>query len=89
MEDLGLSIRQRGQRTNRPRKQILITKAKNTNCEQIIDDLITAMKPLINTNQTQDQSYWFFGKHVTEQLNNMRDADSDIAVREILRVLDA
>lgn len=88
MEDLGLTIRQRGQRTNRPRIRKLIAKPKNSKCKRVIDDLITAMKPLTNTTQQQDQSYWFFGKHVTETLNNMRDVDSDMAIRDIMRVLE-
>lgn len=88
MEDLGLTIRQRGQRTNRPRTQKLIPKPKNSKCKRVIDDLIMAMKPLTSAAQQQDQSYWFFGKHVTERLNNMKDIDSDIAIREIMRVLE-
>lgn len=84
-----LNIRQRGQRTNRPRcKTSSSTSAKNNKCIRVLDDLIQAMKPLSSSVSNEDTSYWFFGKHVTERLNNMREEDAECASRDILMLLD-
>ncbi|XP_059062386.1 uncharacterized protein LOC131855158 [Achroia grisella] len=85
-----LKIRQRGQRTNRPRHVPSKNKKvnKNNKCKQFIDDLVRTMEPLNNENEHQFQSYFFFGKHITERLNSMRDIDAECAAREIINLLD-
>ncbi|XP_072945399.1 uncharacterized protein [Epargyreus clarus] len=89
IDDLGLlKIRQRGQRTDRPRHRIKerIDKVeKSDKCKRVLDDLLIAMAPL--GVDVEDQQYWFFGKHVTERLNAMRDVDAKCASREILNIL--
>ncbi|XP_049878511.1 uncharacterized protein LOC126375566 [Pectinophora gossypiella] len=86
-----LTIRQRGQRTDRPRwRPKVITKTKNSKCKRVIEDLVKAMKPLRNMSTSEQgmQSYWFFGKHVTERLNCMSDIDAKNARCNILKVLE-
>ncbi|XP_035443370.2 uncharacterized protein LOC118271391 [Spodoptera frugiperda] len=87
--DMVLNIRQRSQRTDRPRHKTRILNKSNrkTKCKQIIDDLLLAMKPLAS-DPLLEQSYWFFGKHVTEQLNSMRRIDAESAANEIVNLLN-
>ncbi|KAG6448522.1 uncharacterized protein LOC115442427 [Manduca sexta] len=86
-----LTIRQRGQRTDRPRRKMKFhPNIKDIDCQKVLDDLRIAMRPLItNTNNdNEDQSYWFFGKHITERLNCMRTEDAECASRDILALLE-
>lgn len=87
--DLDLNIRQRGQRTNRPRHKmgILQKGRKTSKCKQVLDDLLHAMKPL-ETQPLPDTEYWFFGKHVTERLNAMRPIDAEAASTIIINLLN-
>lgn len=87
--DMVLNIRQRSQRTDRPRHKTRILNKSNrkTKCKQVIDDLLLAMKPLAS-DPLLEQSYWFFGKHVTEQLNSMRRIDAESAANEIVNLLN-
>ncbi|XP_023950246.2 uncharacterized protein LOC112054626 [Bicyclus anynana] len=81
-----LNIRQRGERTNRPRRKA-IKKLDNTNgCKKVLDSLIKTMTPLLNTSTNKSQ-YWFFGRHITERLNAMRKVDADCASHEIMRLV--
>nr|XP_026496117.1 uncharacterized protein LOC113400681 [Vanessa tameamea] len=83
-----VGIRQRGQRTDRPRKKIK-NKADNSNkCIQILDDLVKALNPLLEK-KSENSRYWYFGKHVTEQLNAMRKIDAECASRDIMLLLES
>lgn len=82
IEDV-VNIRQRAERTNKPRRK---SKANSNKCVQVLDNLIQAMKPLVRRTYPE-QSYWFFGKHVTERLNCMRDMDAKCASRDIMNLL--
>ncbi|XP_062527978.1 uncharacterized protein LOC101744637 [Bombyx mori] len=88
--DLEIKIRQRSQRSDRPRRKKVKTLNKNgSKCMRIIDDLVKAVNPLANAvGKTEDERYWFFGKHVTEQLNTMRTNDAECACQEIMTLLD-
>lgn len=84
-----LNIRQRGQRTDRPRHKTLnTTSISNNKCIKVLDDLIQAMKPFSNSGNDEDTSFWFFGRHVTQRLNSMREEDAECASRDILMLLD-
>ncbi|CAG9782439.1 unnamed protein product [Diatraea saccharalis] len=83
-----LRIRQRGQRTDRPRRKTsLLSSIPTVKCITVIEDLVTAMKPLSSVKSDQKSSYWFFGRHVTERLNCMREEDAESASREIMKLL--
>jgi hypothetical protein len=82
-----LRIRQRGQRTDRPRRKLLKFSKPSIKCTKVIDDLVKAMKPLTYCKETT-KPYWFFGKHVTERLNCMREEDADSAGKAIMELLD-
>lgn len=88
VEDIQLNIRQQGQRTDRPRRKSKLVHKSNrkTKCKEIIDNLLTSMKPLVSEPR-QDQ-YWFFGKHVADRLNAMRTVDSESACQDIMKLLD-
>lgn len=68
------------------------TKSTKNKCNRVIGDLVNAMKPLtknpLGTLSPPEQSYWFFGKHVIERLNSMRQIDAECASREIMNILD-
>lgn len=49
MDDIGLTIKQSGQRTNRPRKKNLLPKPKTQNANK--SSTTTAVKPITNTTQ--------------------------------------
>ncbi|XP_063537919.1 uncharacterized protein LOC134747245 [Cydia strobilella] len=84
-----LQIRQRGQRTDRPRRRAPISKKKkNTKCKKVLDDLLIAMKPLVSNIPSDTNNYWFFSRHVTERLNCMRDEDALAAGQEIMKLLE-
>lgn len=89
IDDVEIGIRQRGQRTDRPRRKTKVTKKakNNTRCIQVIDELLQAMRPL-TTEPSPDQPYWFFAKHVVGSLNSMRKLDAECAVHDILKLLD-
>lgn len=78
-----INIRQRVQRTNRPRKK---TKNKFKQCKDVLDNLVFAMAPL--NVSAEGSTYWFFGRHVTERLNALRPIDAKCARREILKLLE-
>ncbi|KPI98267.1 hypothetical protein RR46_09483 [Papilio xuthus] len=90
MEEINLGIRQRGKRTDRPRRKFKsptkIIKKQNK-CVNFIDNLLIAMKP-ISEPCTDNMQYWFFGRHVTERLNAMRDVDAACAIRDIMAYLN-
>lgn len=88
-----LEIRQQGQRTNRPRQKMKIEATsvdlkKNVKCKRLLGDLVKAMKPLSAKVDNDVQSYWFFGKHVTERLNSMRKENAICALRDIQELLN-
>ncbi|RVE51185.1 hypothetical protein evm_004150 [Chilo suppressalis] len=84
-----LRIRQRGQRTDRPRRKTSsVLRKSREQCMAVIEDLLTAMKPINNMNSDQTDSYWFFGRHVTERLNCMREEDAESACEEIMKLLN-
>ncbi|XP_045453656.1 uncharacterized protein LOC123662935 [Melitaea cinxia] len=85
--EVDLGIRQRGQRTDRPRKKSQKITNNIDNCKQVLDDLIKAMSPLLE-HTAEGSQYWFFGKHVTERLNAMREIDADCASQEIMKLLE-
>ncbi|KAI5638974.1 alcohol dehydrogenase transcription factor myb/SANT-like domain-containing protein [Phthorimaea operculella] len=89
--DETIAIRQSSKRTDRPRKKFQrpLKHKSNTKCKNVLDDLVQAMKPLTKMTPTEheDQSYWHFGKHVTERLNSMKEIDAECARNEIVRVL--
>ncbi|CAF4763221.1 unnamed protein product [Pieris macdunnoughi] len=78
-----ISIRQRGQHIDRPKKK---TKKKFKQCKDILDNLLIAMAPLKTS--SEGSSYWYFGRHVTERLNAMRSIDAKCAGQEILKLLE-
>ncbi|CAH2088351.1 unnamed protein product [Euphydryas editha] len=84
--EVDLGIRQRGQRTDRPRKKSQMITHKIDSCKHVLDDLVKAMAPLLE-HTTEGSRYWFFGKHVTEQLSAMREVDADCASQEIMKLL--
>ena len=83
-DELGFAIRQRGQRINGPRR----TKKAKIKCQRVIDDLVKAMKPITGVSENPEQTFWFFGKHVTERLNSMRQEDAESASQDIIKVLE-
>ncbi|PZC80766.1 hypothetical protein B5X24_HaOG213990 [Helicoverpa armigera] len=87
--DFELNIRQRSQRRDRPLRKPRVMKKSNrkSKCKQVIDDLLMAMKPMVSE-PLPDQSYWFFGKHITERLNCMRRIDAESACHDILNLLN-
>ncbi|XP_013141376.1 PREDICTED: uncharacterized protein LOC106105545 [Papilio polytes] len=87
MEEIKLGIRQRGKRTDRPRRQFKTPtmRIKKNKCVSFIDNLLIAMKPI---SEPSDMQYWFFGRHVTERLNSMRDIDASSASKEIIAYLN-
>ncbi|XP_053616185.1 uncharacterized protein LOC128678591 [Plodia interpunctella] len=84
-----LCLRQRGERTNRPRHKDHNNKVNK--CKRVLDDLVKAMEPLVKLPRSpqESQHYWFFGKHVTERLNSMSERDAECASRDILMYLDS
>lgn len=88
-DDIKINIRQRIDRSNRPTKKIkpIPEKRKNSKCVKVLNDLVIAMSPFLN-NSLEDQRYWFFGRHVTEQLNMMRTMDAECASQDILLLLN-
>ncbi|XP_045778547.1 uncharacterized protein LOC123876361 [Maniola jurtina] len=84
--DTALNIRQRGERTNRPRRKTVKTLSHSSNCKRVLDKLIKSMTPLLNTS-TEKSQYWFFGRHIAERLTAMRKVDAECASREILQLL--
>ncbi|CAH2268485.1 uncharacterized protein LOC120625143 [Pararge aegeria] len=84
--DTELNIRQRGERTNRPRRKSIKKLGHTSNCKKVLDNLITTMTPLLNTSSQKSQ-YWFFGRHVTERLSAMRKIDAECASRGIVQLL--
>lgn len=92
-EDTLTNIIESNKRTNRPRHKVTIKlkpidQNKNMNCKNLLDDLLLSMQPLTKNNVLEDQNYWFFGKHVVERLNSMRNEDSNCAIRDITQLLD-
>ncbi|XP_075981910.1 uncharacterized protein LOC142980427 [Anticarsia gemmatalis] len=87
-DETNLGIRERGQRTNRPRTKPRAKKqsTNKTKCKQVIDELLQAMEPL-SAEPAQDQTYWFFSKYVVGRLNNMRPEDAECASHEIWKLL--
>lgn len=45
------------------------------------------MEPLVNREKNRE-SYGFFGKHVAERLNSMRENDAECAARDIMKLLE-
>lgn len=88
-DDIEIGIRQRGQRTDRPRKKKkeMTNYNHRTKCKQVIDELLQTLKP-VSVEPVSDQLYWFFAKHVTERLNSMRKLDADSAAHDILKLLE-
>lgn len=86
IDDFTFNIRQRGERADRPQLESVKNKPKSGKCVQVLDDLINAMRPLVQKSYPE-QSYWFFGKHIVERLNCMRKVDSDCASRDIMKLL--
>lgn len=82
-----LNIRQRGERTNRPKRRPINKFTRTSDCKKVLDDLLKAMNPLLNTSMEKRQ-YWYFGRHVTERLNAMRKIDAECASREIVQLLE-
>ncbi|KAL0830081.1 hypothetical protein ABMA28_003538 [Loxostege sticticalis] len=82
-----LRIRQRGQRTDRPRRKVTYSRVQTSQCKKVIDNLINAMEPLVNREKNRE-SYGFFGKHVAERLNTMRENDAECAARDIMKLLE-
>lgn len=82
-----LNIRQRGERTNRPKRRPINKFTRTSECKKVLDDLLKAMNPLLNTSMEKRQ-YWYFGRHVTERLNAMRKIDAECASREIVQLLE-
>ncbi|CAB3232789.1 unnamed protein product [Arctia plantaginis] len=90
VDDVEIGIRQRGQRTDRPRKKNKgIRKSSNARnkCKQVINELLQAMRPL-GADAPPEQPYWFFAKHVVGRLSSMRKVDADCAATDILKLLD-
>lgn len=88
-DDVEIGLRQRGQRTDRPRKKTEGIKKPNdrNRCKVVINELLQAMRPLA-ADAPPEQPYWFFAKHVVGRLNSMRKIDADCAATEILELLD-
>lgn len=88
-----LQIRQRGQRTDRPRNKeniqfTPIDQKKKVKCRRLLEDLLKSMKPLSDMQMEEySDNYWFFGKHVIERLNSMREEDSICASKEIMKLI--
>ncbi|XP_041970098.1 uncharacterized protein LOC121726687 [Aricia agestis] len=87
-EETELNIRQRVRPKEKPPKQPKLYKNKNK-CKQVVDDLVKAMAPLTGQDSYEHERYWFFGRHITEQLNAMRERDAQCASQEILNVLES
>ncbi|XP_013197958.2 uncharacterized protein LOC106140861 [Amyelois transitella] len=83
-----LRIRQRGDRTDRPKAKIHKKHHKINQCKRVLDDLVRAMTPLVDKPQAS-QDYWSFGRHVTERLNAMRERDAECASNDIIMFLDS
>ncbi|XP_073954412.1 uncharacterized protein [Choristoneura fumiferana] len=90
LEETDLQIRQRGQRTDRPRRRAIASKPKKTKnrCKKVLDELLIAMRPLATNGSTETNNYWFFSRHVTERLNCMSEENAAAARNEIMRLLD-
>ncbi|GBP70305.1 hypothetical protein EVAR_52324_1 [Eumeta japonica] len=94
IEENLLEIRQRGQRTDRPRHRgrvhLELKRHRDSDkCKRVLNDLIRTIAPLTETPlQDSQQTYWFFGKHVVERLNNMRPLDARCATHEIFELLN-
>ncbi|KOB66039.1 Uncharacterized protein OBRU01_19011 [Operophtera brumata] len=73
-------------RTDRPRHKKIIKQKKSSKCLKVIDNLIEALNPLLKI--APKPSYWFFGKHVAERLDCMRDVDAESASQEIMRLFN-
>ncbi|XP_028174982.1 uncharacterized protein LOC114363458 [Ostrinia furnacalis] len=82
-----LRIRQRGQRTDRPRRKAVCSKVQTSKCTKVIDNLVKSMEPLVNKEPNRE-TYRFFGIHVTEQLNAMREKDAECAAADIMKLLE-
>ncbi|XP_011554515.3 uncharacterized protein LOC105385781 [Plutella xylostella] len=93
LEDNIISLRQWNQRTDRPRNKLkkkISTKPKKKDvCKNVLDNLLIALRPLAEGTEESvgNQSYWFFGRHVTERLNEMSANNADNACREIMAIL--
>ncbi|XP_068623164.1 uncharacterized protein [Battus philenor] len=93
-EELEFEIRQRDHRTDRPRrrrklKTPLKKLRKGNKCMSFLNDLLIAMKPLTAPpSPDRNVQYWFFGRHVAERLNAMREIDATSACRDILSLLN-
>ncbi|CAK1588961.1 unnamed protein product [Parnassius mnemosyne] len=91
IDDIQLGIRQRGKRTDRPRRRFkspLKKIKKGSKCIRFIDDLVQAVKPISSETSADYVQFWFFGRHVTERLNAMREIDASCASRDILAFLE-
>lgn len=93
-DDNTLALRQRSQRTDRPRSRKPLSRMrqiKDIKCKKILNDLVSAMKPLrraVSRQDSHNQSYWFFGRHVTERLNALSPQNSESAARDILNLIE-
>lgn len=73
-------------RTDRPRHKKTLRPKNSNRCIKVIDNLIEALNPLLK--KAPKPSYWFFGRHVTERLECMRNEDAKCASQEIMRLVD-
>ncbi|XP_061380903.1 uncharacterized protein LOC133319684 [Danaus plexippus] len=80
-----LGIRQRVQRTDRPRRRD--KRKHNDKCVRVIEDLAKAVSPLAS--DEPGTQYWFLGRHVTERLNAMEKNNADCAARDIIKLFES